>query len=123
MVRGIWRAYEMTEQFRAIFASDLTREEDAVLPDRWCAQAQRSRLAPFVKRARTMRHHRDLILNTVDHGTNNGRVEGINTEVRLIVPRAYGLYSADAALALAMLSAGPINLKLPHEHQPAQEAA
>lgn len=120
---GIWRAYEMKEQFRAIFAGDLTRDEAAVLLDRWCARAQRSRLAPFVKCARTMRARRDLILNAVEHGISNGRVEGLNTKVRLIVRRAYGFHSADAALARVMLGAGPIDLKLPHEHPPAQAAA
>lgn len=74
---GIWRAYEMKEQFRAIFAGDLTRTQAAELLDRWCARAQRSRLAPFVKAARTMRHRRDLILNAVEHGISNGRVEGL----------------------------------------------
>lgn len=120
---GIWRAYEMKEQFRAIFAGDLDRDDAASLLDRWCARAQRSRLAPFVKAARTMRQRRDLILNAVEHGISNGRVEGMNTKVRLIVRRAYGFHSADAALALVMLAAGPIDLRLPHEHQPAQAAA
>jgi len=113
---GIWRAYEMKEQYRAIFAGDLNRTQAAVLLDAWCARAQRSRLAPFVKAARTMRYRRDLILNAVEHGISNGRVEGLNTKVRLIIRRAYGFHTADAALALVMLGAGPINLKLPHEH-------
>jgi len=120
---GIWRAYEMKEQYRAIFAGDLTRHEAAELLDRWCARAQRSRLAPFVKAARTMRYRRDLILNAIEHGISNGRVEGLNTKVRLIVRRGYGFHSAEAALALVMLAAGPINLKLPHERTPAQAAA
>ena len=117
------RAYLMKEQFRAIFAGDLTRAEAAILLDAWCARAQRSRLAPFVKTAATMRHRRDLILNAIEHGLSNGRVEGLNNKVRLIVRRAYGFHSADAALALVMLGAGPIDLKLPHEHPPAQTAA
>ncbi|MFV0315610.1 MAG: ISL3 family transposase [Microthrixaceae bacterium] len=115
---GIWRAYEMKEQFRAIFAGDLNRDDAAELLERWCARAQRSRLAPFIKAARTMRHRRDLILNAVEHGISNGRVEGLNNKVRLIVRRAYGFHSADAALALVMLGAGPIDLKLPHERTP-----
>ncbi len=119
---GIWRAYEMKEQFRAIFAGDLDRAEAGVRLDRWCARAQRSRLAPFIKAARTMRQRRDLILNAVEHGISNGRVEGMNTKVRLLVRRAYGFHSADAALALVMLAAGPIDLTLPHEH-PADQAA
>jgi transposase len=120
---GIWRAYEMKEQLRAIFAGDLTRDQASELLDRWCARAQRSRLAPFIRCGRTMRHRRDLILNAVEHGISNGRVEGLNTKVRLITRRAYGFHSADAALALIMLGAGPIDLTLPHEHHPTQTAA
>ena len=120
---GIWRAYEMKEQFRAILAGDLDREEAAVLLDRWCARAQRSRLDPFVRCAKTMRERRDLILNAVEQGISNGRVEGLNTKVRLLIRRAYGFHSADAALALVMLAAGPITLTLPHERSPQTAAA
>lgn len=120
---GMWRAYEMKEQFRAILSGDLTRDQAAERLDRWCNRAQRSRLAPFVKASRTMRQRRDLILNAIEHGISNGRVEGFNTKVRMIVRRAYGFHSADAALALVMLAAGPINLKLPHEHRLDQTAA
>jgi transposase len=112
----------MKEQFRAIFAGDLTQGEAEQLLDRWCARAQRSRLTPFVKAARTMRQRRDLILNAVEHGISNGRVEGLNTKVRLLVRRAYAFHSAEAALALVMLAAGPITLELPHE-RPLQAAA
>jgi len=35
-----------------------------------------------------MRQRRDLILNAVEHGISNGRVEGLNTKVRLIIRRA-----------------------------------
>ena len=99
----------MKEQFRAIFAGDLNRD------DAGCARAQRCRLPSFVKAAKTMRERRDLILNANEHGISNGRVEGLNTKVRLIVRRGYGFHSADAALALVMLACGPIDLKLPHE--------
>jgi len=88
-------------------AGDLDRDETAALLDRWCARAQRSRLAPFVKVARTMRERCELLLNAVEHGISNGRVEGLNTKVRLLIRRAYGFHSADAALALVMLAAGP----------------
>ena len=121
-----WRAYEMKEAFRAIFAGDLDRDTAGEALDRWCARAQRCRLEPFVKAARTMRKRRELILNAVEHGISNGRVEGLNTKVRLIMRRGYGFHSADAALALVMLSCGPINLRLPHQHDhqpPAAQAA
>jgi transposase len=120
---GIWRAYEMKEQFRAIFAGDLEPADAIVLLDRWVVRAQRSRLAPFVKAAKTMRERRGLIVNALEHGISNGRVEGLNTKVRLIIRRGYGFHTADAALALVMLACGPINLELPHERTHHQAAA
>jgi transposase len=76
-----------------------------------------------VKVAKTMRQRRDMILNAIEHGISNGRVEGFNTKVRLLIRRAYGFHSADAALALVMLAAGPIELRLPHERPVTKAAA
>ena len=70
-----------------------------------------------------MRERRPLIVNALEHRISNGRVEGLNTKVRLIIRRAYGFHTADAALALVMLACGPINLQLPHEPVPVQTAA
>lgn len=108
----------MKEQLREIFAGDLTREQAAVLLDRWCQRAQRSKLAPFIKCGRTNRQHRDLILNTIEHGINNDRVERFNTKIRLLIRPAHGFHSPNATLALTMPAAGPINLTLPHQHTP-----
>jgi transposase len=116
---AVWRAYEMKEQFREIFAGDLNRDEAGQLLRRWCSRASRSRLAPFVRCAATMREHREVILNAVEQGLSNGRVEGFTTKVRMIIRRAYGFHSAEAALALVMLSCGPIELTLPHERSAA----
>lgn len=120
---GIWRAYEMKEQFRAVFAGDLEPAAAIEALDRWITRALRSRLASFAKAARTMRDRRGLIVNALEQGISNGRVEGLNTKVRLIIRRAYGFHSADAALALVMLACGPINLTLPHERPALQAAA
>lgn len=120
---GIWRAYEMKEQFRAIFAGDLEPAEAIELLDRWIARTLRCRLAPFVKAAKTMRDRRGIIVNAIEAGISNGRVEGLNTKVRLLIRRAYGFHSAEAALALVMLACGPIDLQLPHEHPFDQIAA
>lgn len=114
----VWRAYTLKEAFRAIFAGDLTIEQVAELLDRWISRASRSRLAPFVKAAKTIRRHRDGILAAIRLGVNNGRAEGLNSVVRLIIHRARGFHSAEAALALVMLSCGPITLRLPHERPP-----
>lgn len=110
----MWRAYQLKEALRAIFAGDLNTADAGELLDRWCSWAQRCRLAPFVKLARTIRSHRAGILAAIEHGLSNGRIEGLNNRVRLIVRRAFGFHSADAAIALVLLSCGPINIDLPH---------
>jgi len=111
----IWRAYTLKEAFRAIFAGDLDTDTVAELIDRWISRASRSRLPAFVKTAKTIRKHRDGILAAIRLGINNARAEGLNSLVRLIIRRARGFHSADAALSLVMLACGPITLRLPHE--------
>jgi len=77
--------------------------------------ASRSRLPAFIRVAKTIRRFRQGILAAIELGINNARAEGLNNHVRLITRRAYGFHSARAALALVMLSCGPIELRLPHE--------
>ncbi|MCA1713524.1 MAG: ISL3 family transposase [Actinobacteria bacterium] len=113
---ALWRAYQRKEELRAIFAGGLTDDETGALLDRWCARVQRSRLAPFVKAGRTIRKHRDGILAAIRLGLTNARLEGLNQRVRLIMRRAFGFHTASAALALVMLSAGPIDLHLPWDN-------
>jgi transposase len=111
----VWRAYTLKEALRAIFAPSLTVEDITILIDRFISKAARSRLAPFVTLAGTIRRHRDGILQAIRLGINQGRTEALNNKVRLITRRAYGFHSANAALALIMLSCGPITLTLPHQ--------
>ena len=111
----VWRAYTLKEAFRAIFAGDIDADTVTTLIDRWISKASRSRLPAFVKAAKTIRKFRDGILTAIRTGINNGRVEGLNAHVRLIIARARGFHTAEAALALVMLTCGPITLTLPYE--------
>jgi transposase len=111
----LWRAYTLKEAFRAIFAGDLDTATVTELIDRWISKASRSRIPAFVKAAKTIRKHRTGILTAIRTGINNGRVEGLNTQVRLIIARARGFHSAEAALGLVMLTCGPITHTLPYE--------
>jgi len=111
----LWRAYALKEALRAVFAGDLSEEEVGLMLDRFCSRAQRSGLKPFVTAAKTIRKRRAGILAAVRLGINNAQHEGLNRRVRLIVNRAYGFHSANAALGLIMLTLGPIEHVLPHE--------
>jgi transposase len=111
----VWRADTLKEAFRAIFAGDLDPDTVTELTDRWISKASRSRLTAFVTAAKTIRKHRDGILTAIRTGINNGRVEGLNSQVRVILARARGFHTAEAALGLVMLTCGPITHTLPHE--------
>lgn len=112
---AVWRAYALKEALRAVFAGDLGVEDVAALLDRFCSKASRSGLKPFLTLAQTIRKRRDGILAAIRLGVNNARHEGLNRRVRLINNRAYGFHSAKAALALIMLTLGPVEHVLPHE--------
>jgi transposase len=111
----VWRAYTLKEALRAIFAPGLPVADVERLIDRFTSRAQRSRLKPFIRLAKTIRKHRDGIIAASRIGLTNARTEANNNKVRLITRRAYGFHSADAALALVMLSCGPITTQPPHE--------
>ncbi len=110
----LWRAYQLKEALREVFAGDLDPGTVDQLLDRWCSRAQRSRIPEFVKAARTIRKHRAGIDAAITRGLSNGRHEGLNNKVRLIIRRAYGLHSPEAALALVQLACGPVTLELPY---------
>ena len=112
---GVWRAYTLKEALRGIFAPSLTLEDVERLLDRFISRATRSQLKPFIRLAKTIRKHREGILAAVRTGITNARTEAKNNKVRLVTRRAYGFHSADSALALVMLTCGPITTQPPHE--------
>jgi transposase len=79
------------------------------------SKASRSRLAPIVKVAKTIRKFRVGFLDAIRLKINNARAKGLNNHVRPITRRAHGFHSAEAALAPVMLFCWPIELHLPHE--------
>lgn len=100
----LWRAYTLKEALRAIFAGDLTEADVTALLRRFCSRASRSGVRPFVSLGQTLRTHTAGIQAAIHLGINNARHEGLNRRVRLIINRAYGFHSPEAALALIMLT-------------------
>lgn len=108
----LYRAYLLKEQLRLVFQEPDTAAAVALL-DGWLAWARRCRIASFVKLAKTISSSRDGIVATLTHRLTNARIEAINTTLRLITRRAYGFHSADALIALAMLTVGGLRPPLP----------
>jgi transposase len=109
--RPLFRAYLLKEQLRQIYR--LPARAAIELLDGWLKWARRCRLEPFVKLARTITDQRAGILAAIEHDLSNARVEAINTQIRLITRRAFGFHSADALIALAMLTLAGICPPLP----------
>lgn len=112
---AMYRAQQHKEVLRSIFKDARDVDEAEQLLDRFCSRAQRSRLPSFVTLARTIRERKPGILAAIRLGLSNARAEALNTTARLVIRRARGFHSAKAALALIMLTCGPIELTLPHE--------
>jgi transposase len=110
--RALYRAFLLREELRLLYHLDDPSLAPAHL-DAWLAWASRSRLRPFVRLARTLRAHRDGILAAIRLGLSNGRLEGLNSKIRLISHRSYGLHSADALIALVYLCCAGIAIDLP----------
>jgi transposase len=109
--RRLYRAYLLKEQLRQIYR--LKPGPAIELLDAWIAWARRCRLPSFVKLAKTITAQRAGITAAINRGLSNARVEAINTQIRLITRRAFGLHSADALIALAMLSLAGLCPPLP----------
>jgi transposase len=71
--------------------------------DEWCTRTMRSKIDPMKKVAKTLRRHRDLILNwfRADGMISAGIVEGLNNKVKLAMRKAYG-FRSEKAIEMAL---------------------
>ncbi|MCA1677813.1 MAG: ISL3 family transposase [Actinobacteria bacterium] len=110
--KPMFRAFLLKEELRVLYQL----EDPALAPahlDAWLAWASRSRLTPFIKLARTIRRHRQGILAAIRLGLSNGRLEGLNSRIRLISHRSFGFHSAEPLIALVYLCCAGAVIDLP----------
>ena len=113
---ALHRAYLLKESLRLIFQM---KHDDAVVElAQWIGWARRCRIPEFVELQRSIVTHQDSILAAIEHGLSNGRIESVNTKIRLITRVAFGFRSPDALIALAMLSLGGRPPRLPTRNHP-----
>jgi transposase len=107
----LYQAYLLKEHLRQIYR--LPTDDALNLLGAWLEWARESTLAPFQRLADTITEQRAGIEAAIEHGLSNARVEAINTQIRLLTRRAFGFHSANALLALAMLSLTGLRPPLP----------
>ncbi|WP_327241578.1 ISL3 family transposase [Streptomyces sp. NBC_01320] len=103
------RAWRLKEALRAVFALAKSRPTAALRAlDRWIGWARRCRIDVFVDLQRKIMRRYEAIRSALATGLSNGLIESTNTKTRLIIRRGFGFHSADAIIALVMLTlAGP----------------
>lgn len=91
------RAYLLKEDFQR-FWEYVSPGWAAKFLDQWCTRTMRSKIEPMKKVARTLRTHRELILNWFRaKGTiSAGIVEGLNNKVKLTTRKSYGFRTYEA---------------------------
>jgi transposase len=97
------RAYLLREDFQR-FWEYVSPAWAGKFLDEWTGRVMRSRLEPMKKVARTLRNHRELILNwfRAKGEISSGAVEGLNNKVKLVTRKSYGFRTAEVA-KLALL--------------------
>jgi transposase len=85
------RAYLFKEYFQHFWDYDSPTWAGKFL-DQWCAEVMRSRIDPLKKFARTVRNHRELLLNyfRARKAFSSGVIEGLNNKAKLTMRKAYG---------------------------------
>ena len=85
------RAYLLKEEFQ-LFWEYVSPTWAAKFLDAWCTRAMRSRIDPIKKFARTVRGHRELLLNyfRAKKQFSSGVIEGLNNKAKVTMRKAYG---------------------------------
>ena len=96
------RAYLLKEAFQQLWDYNSPAWAGKFL-DEWCRHVMRSRIEPMKKIARTLRRHRELILNYfhAQKLLSSGVVEGLNNKAKVTMRRSYG-FRTFRALELAL---------------------
>jgi len=110
--KAMFRAFLLLGELRYLYR--LPKHEAAERLDAWLAWASRSKLRPFIKLARTIRKHKAGVLAAIELGISNGRLEALNSRIRLISHRAHGFHSPHALIAMVYLCCAGIQIALPH---------
>jgi len=88
------RAYLMREDFQRFWQYRSPTWAGKFL-DEWCTRAMRSKIDPMKQMTRTLRRHRELLLNwfRAKGELSSGSVEGLNNKAKLAMKKAYGFKS------------------------------
>jgi transposase len=111
--QDVYRAWLWVEQLRAVLR-DRRPACESWFTLRALADAAGELGHPrFSRLGRTLRRHAEHVLNTIRLGLSNGRIEAMNSTVRLLSHRARGFRRVESLIALIHLVCGRLHVELP----------
>ena len=105
-----WFSY--LENAILVFYNDTVEDAKESL-DAWFKWARHCRISAFVELQKKINRHKQSILNTIEYGLTNARIEAINNKIKLSIRMAYGFRNIDNMMAMIMLRCSDIKVQLP----------
>jgi transposase len=109
----VFRAWLWVEQLRALLRGASPWPEARGLLGELAAAADQLGHPKFAELGRTLGRHVWAVLNTIRFGLSNGRIEAMNSTVRLISHRARGFRRVENLIGLIHLVCGDLAVELP----------
>lgn len=108
----LFKAYKLKEELRRILK--LPPEDAEAMLKQWYWKASHSRIEVIKDLARKIKRHRANILNTIQNGLSNARLEAINNKIKLLIRRAYGFRNLESMFAFIQLICSNMRIPLPN---------
>ena len=86
------KAYNLKENFYGVFCTDNRTDARDLLED-WCLMSGNSNLKRFQTCGKTMAEWSTSILNAIEFGYTNGRIEGMNNKIKVLKRVSYGVHN------------------------------
>ena len=106
-------AHKLKELVRLVFhAGSRDEAEDAF--EEFSLVARISKLKPFEKLGESLRDHWESIMNTIEQGLSNARIEANNNKIKLMIRKAFGFRVMEHLFSIIMLGCSNLRIPLPN---------
>jgi len=114
--KRLYRAYLLKERLRLLLKiTDRDEAESELIA--WVKWARRCRIPVFVELQKKIMRHKDHILNTIELGVTNARIEATNNKIKLLIRKAYGFRDVDSMIDMVLLYCSDLKIPLPNRNR------
>ncbi len=118
----LYKAYQLKEELRLLLKVDDVKIAEEML-NSWLWRTSHSRIPVMVELSRKIRRHKKHILNTINLGMSNARIEATNNKIKLIIRKSYGFRNLQNMLDMVYMACSNLTIPLPNRKQKQLNAA